>query len=221
LGEQQGGVVQAKECGPMRILFVISCLLVAFGCGDSEGEANATDTSPLGDSCFLGDEAVVGFNSYALTEVALVQNPLDCGDSPVAYCMGYHFQGRITCPYGQTQQEIDTLPGDDPARCRMADLEGNVTSVASDFPADPQLVERRAEDVVYCTCQCEGGDPSIDYCACPSGWECLNPYDTPGFLAKYCVRPGSEYDRTMPPSGVCEKTGSDPATDCGNGRRNP
>ena len=205
-----------------RVLWFAPFAIAAFGCGDSESQESATTTSSLGDYCFLGDEAAMGFTSYDLTEVALAQNPLDCGSAPTEFCMGYHFQGRATCPYGQTQQEIDTLPGDDPARCRMADLEGNVTNVASEFPAEPQIVERRAERFIYCTCQCEGGDPNLDYCSCPSGWECLSPVDIGGLLAKYCVKTSTPYDPTDPPPNTfCEKTGTNPRTDCGNGRRNP
>jgi len=189
---------------------VLAVVLLTLSCGGlSKGGEPA-----VGDACFPEDEAIAKFNGTNIKEFGFSRDSTRCG--PDLFCLRYHFQGRVTCPYGQTQEEMDTLPVDDPARCRVPDEQGNMTSQPVTLPVAPQLLERRPEDVIFCTCEC-GNDPT---CTCPAGFECEAPIPRNWGIA-YCIKSAFKYDRTMPPTAVCEKAGTDPSTDCGNERRNP
>lgn len=60
---------------------------------------------------------------------------------------------------------------------------------------------RSAEEAVYCSCRCgpaEGAphDPTAEYCACPSGFECAEIFPYGGSATslhegKYCIKPGT------------------------------
>jgi hypothetical protein len=73
----------------------------------------------------------------------------------------------------------------------------------------PQLLDRRADDAVYCSCRCAGNDASARYCECPSGFSCsrvvpdfaLGNDQLPG---SYCVRAGSEYSPSALGSDTCD-----------------
>jgi hypothetical protein len=61
-----------------------------------------------------------------------------------------------------------------------------------------QLLDRRADDAVYCSCRCSGPDPGARYCECPSGFSCSEvvPDLVPGraqLPGGYCIRAGSAY----------------------------
>jgi hypothetical protein len=138
-------------------------------------------------------------------------------------CLVNHFQGRVTCPYGQTQDEIDALAPSDPARCRLPGKLGATPEEAVSVPVQPQLVRRRAADVVLCTCQCGGPPDSADKCTCPAGMVCSEILSA-GLLPRlgsYCVRAGTEHDQTEEPGPTCDKSSTVLATDCGNNRQNP
>jgi hypothetical protein len=113
-------------------------------------------------------------------------------------CIVNHFQGRVSCPYGQKQEQIDPgsahLAPTDPGRCRIPGTDGKhcvdgntppnpvacptgegngLTNIdAISVPVDSQLVYRNAQDTVYCSCRCKGPDTTAKYCECPSGYVC-------------------------------------------------
>ncbi len=164
------------------------------------------------------------FSGFVTNEVAIGYCAACDGDG---LCIANHFQGRVTCPYGQTQEEIDTLPPNDPMRCRAADTGGGVSTEPVLVPVDPQRIDRRGDDAVVCTCQCAGPErsmPAEGWCACPSSMECGSLIPDLGgssSMSGYCIPVGTSYDPTQPPRETCDKKGTDPATDCGNGRKNP
>jgi hypothetical protein len=132
-----------------------------------------------------------------------------------------HFQGRVSCPYGQLDPATSMRPATARDRCRVpgssgelcADAAGNVADCNTGatnvdeirVPVDPQLVFRAAQDTVYCSCRCNGPDPGARYCECPSGFECKELVREIGvegrgqLVGDYCIKPGTMYDPTHPP----------------------
>lgn len=179
---------------------------------------------PVGAPCVLSAEALPEYQGTASTEVVTEVGHATCASE---LCIANHFQGRVSCPYGQTQQDL-ALPSDDSRRCRTAE---HVTGEVSDEPVErsvlPQDVGRRAHDVVTCSCRCAGSDPTAEYCSCPEGMECVPlieglGIDRGGLAGSYCIKEGTAYDLEGSTNGLtCDKDGTGPETDCGNGRQNP
>ncbi|MEO6598450.1 MAG: hypothetical protein ABIQ16_01160 [Polyangiaceae bacterium] len=139
----------------------------------------------VGDPCTPEDEYVVDFPGYAAKEVNVESKSFQC---ETRVCLVNHFQGRVSCKYGQTKDQGNcALPGD-PTR--------KVT-----VPVNPQLELRTADKAVYCSCRCDGEDKNARYCKCPSGYACDHLVDDlhlgGGQLAgSYCVRDGTQYSTT-------------------------
>ena len=138
----------------------------------------------VGDPCIPEEEYVATFAGYAAKEVNVESKSFQC---ETRVCLVNHFQGRVSCKYGQTTKEQGncTLPGD-PTR--------KVTEVVS-----PQLDDRTADKAVYCSCRCDGPDKNARYCKCPSGYACDKLVEEiPGvgssqLAGSYCVRDGTQY----------------------------
>jgi hypothetical protein len=140
------------------------------------------DAEGVGDPCVPEDEYSDTFSGFALSEVSTESRSFQCQSR---LCLVNHFQGRVSCPYGQVQAGGGcTLPGG---------------SEPVQTVVKPQLLDRRADDAVYCSCRCSGNDPNARYCECPSGFSCsrvvpdfaLGQDQLPG---SYCVRAESEYE---------------------------
>lgn len=186
--------------------------------GDTEGlggRASEADAGlPLGAHCFSTQENDISFSGFSAKGVML-DSDAACQSN---LCIVHSFQGRSSCPYGQTQGDL-SLPEDHELRCRLPN-----SARAVEVPVPPQLIDRRAEDVVHCSCRCAGPDPDGEYCACPTGMECVELVPDLGLgledaVGSYCVRTGTAYDGS--PSPTCSTSSSSPETDCGNNRRNP
>src|SRR5450432_1901546 len=146
----------------------------------------------VGDPCTPEDEYEPSFPGYQPTEVNTESKSFQC---ETRLCLVNHFQGRVSCKYGQTTaQAMGT------AACHVpGDAKLPITVQVS-----PQLRARQADAAVYCSCRCDGPDSSARYCKCPSGYACEHLVDAlgiPGAKAQlagsYCVRDGTEYDRTQ------------------------
>jgi hypothetical protein len=164
-----------------------TCLAMFPGC-PAEG---------VGDPCVPEDEYTTTFSGFSLSEVSTESRSFQCQSR---LCLVNHFQGRVSCPYGQTEND-----GTNGVKCR---LPGTDEPVQVAVPA--QLVDRRAEDAVYCSCRCAGPDANARYCECPSGFSCspvvpafeLGSGQLPG---SYCVREGTEYvDSAVSRADVCD-----------------
>jgi hypothetical protein len=144
-----------------------------------------------------------------------------------------HFQGRVSCPYGQTPVDIDGDPangvapkgGNDPARCRIPGTDGVDPVNQITVPVQAQLEERQTDRAVYCSCRCDGPDENARYCECPSGYKCEELVKELGLSAagqlagSYCVRDGTSYDSTNPRTSENGPTCA--GTACGNEGKNP
>jgi hypothetical protein len=174
------------------VLYGVLLLLVFSGC-PAEG---------VGDPCVPEDEYSPTFSGFSVAEVNTEQRSFQCQSR---LCLVNHFQGRVSCPYGQTSVDADGT-----AKCQ---LPGSTDPVK--VSVKPQLVQRQAEDSVYCSCRCAGPDPSARYCECPSGFSCsevvpelsLGHAQLPG---SYCIRAGTAYDpERLDTARVCNEAAQD------------
>jgi hypothetical protein len=152
----------------------------------------------VGDPCIPEDEYTSSFSGFSLEEVSTESRSFQC---QTRLCLVNHFQGRVSCPYGQTSEDANGQP-----KCFVPD-----TQVPIRQPVVPQLLARRADEAVYCSCRCDGPDPAGRYCECPSGFACVElvpKFSSAQELAgSYCVREGTEFSKLEPAGGEC-----DPAT---------
>jgi hypothetical protein len=151
----------------------------------------------VGDPCIPEDEYVPGFSGFAVSEVSTESKSFQCRSR---LCLVNHFQGRVSCPYGQSSEQAASNPA-----CHLPG-----SSVPVEVPVRPQLLERRAEEAVYCSCRCDGPDPAARYCECPSGFSCspVVPDLALGqdqLAGSYCIRAGSEYrPSSINPAQLCD-----------------
>jgi hypothetical protein len=141
----------------------------------------------VGDPCTPEDEYGVLFPGYDAKEVNVESKSFQC---ETRLCLVNHFQGRVSCKYGQ----VAATDG----RCHVP---GNPEKKIA-AKVEPQLQERTADKAVYCSCRCDGEDKGARYCKCPSGYACTHLIDNlnlgGGQLAgSYCVRDGTAYDATQ------------------------
>lgn len=144
------------------------------------------DNDAVGDPCVPEEEYTTTFSGFSVEEVNTESRSFQC---QTRLCLVNHFQGRVSCPYGQTQDQAGSSP-----QCTIPD-----GSTAIRAPVAPQLLDRRAEAAVYCSCRCDGPDPTARYCECPSGFACVElvpRFSSAQQLAgSYCVREGTAYDK--------------------------
>jgi hypothetical protein len=183
----------------------------------------------VGDPCIPEDEYRQEFSSFAVTEVNVESKSFQC---VTRVCLVNHFQGRVSCPYGQTEAAVGLIDGtpaaagtDKALRCRIPGTDGTLPVDQITVPVEPQLTQRLAEQAVYCSCRCAGPDPNARYCECPSGYSCEELVKELGFskgsqlAGSYCVKSGTEFDPTKPPTATefctvgdknCSDTGENP-----------
>lgn len=151
--------------------------------------AGACETGGVGDPCVPEDEYSTDFAGFSVDEVDVESRSLQC---ETRLCLVNHFQGRVSCPYGQDDARAKSDP-----RCFIPGGGVAITSAVS-----PQLLARRADDAVYCSCRCDGPDKSARYCDCPSGFACqelvpklsLGKEKLEQLAGSYCVREGTAFD---------------------------
>ncbi len=184
----------------------------------------------VGDPCTPEDEYTQDFSGFSVGEVNVESRSFQC---ETRICLVNHFQGRVSCPYGQTTAAIEgdattgegPKAGNDPARCRIPGTDGTDPVNQVTVPVQAQLEARQTDKAVYCSCRCDGPDENARYCECPSGYKCEELVKELGLSAagqlagSYCVRDGTSYDSTNP------KTSENGPTcigeSCGNEGKNP
>lgn len=188
------------------------------GAGDASVPNFDPSTGVTGNACVLAIEDDPKFYGFLDIETTHDQ-PVGINPAcPGEICVVHEFQGRASCPYGQTTEAL-SLSSTDPRRCRTPS-----GAPVEDWIA-PQLVDRPASRYSICSCRCslggEAGDNS-NYCTCPTGMVCralipnLLPVDA-AWVGAYCV-----WEDENPPSATtCSIDSTDPATLCGASRRNP
>lgn len=195
----------------MRISLLLAMAIGASFIGSSCGEGG------IGDPCTPEDEYLTGFSGFSQNEVNIESRSFQC---LTRVCLVNHFQGRVSCPYGQEEDpdalgsglatcmgtsehrnSDECLPGGalHEKSCQVPDRDGARWEDRIEVPVDPQFTERKAEDTVYCSCRCGGeGDPATT-CDCPSNYDCEPLVDNLGIgpaqlAGRYCVKKGTLWD---------------------------
>src|SRR5690606_1285760 len=115
------------ECN-MATLGLTLLGLTALGC----------DPGGVGDPCIPEDEYRQQVPGYAVTEVNVESRSFQC---ETRVCLVNHFQGRVSCPYGQTEEDTEycTAPGtqdcnsDTGRGCRVPGTNGRGQNAAGDW----------------------------------------------------------------------------------------
>ena len=131
----------------------------------------ACESGGVGAPCVPEEEYDLDFAGFVKGEVNVESRSFQC-ESRV--CLVKHFQGRVSCPYGQigNAPEVDGIEDGSTQECL---LPGGISGRDADtvtVAVKPQLVDRRPDDAVYCSCRCDGDDQNARYCECPSGFTC-------------------------------------------------
>jgi hypothetical protein len=174
----------------LLLVSTISAGVGAFGC----------KAGGVGDPCIPEDEYNPEFSGFGEAEANVESRSFQC---ETRVCIANHFKGRVSCPYGQTEDVANAnaaaytahqpIPGGTPGPCFVPASDIPVTK-----PVAPQAIKRRAQDTVYCSCRCEGPDKTANYCDCPSGYTCSPLVPDLGLgqaqlVGKYCLKNGTEY----------------------------
>ena len=174
----------------------------------------------IGDPCVPEDEYQQYFSGYAITQVNLESRSFQC---ETRLCLVNHFQGRVTCPYGQPDPNMDNRP--DWQRCHVPGTTDSANLIK--VPVNKQFTKRLPADAVYCSCRCAGVDPEGRYCKCPTGFQCVSLLDyverlgAKELAGSYCVKDGTEYIQGETDRGTaCTPTNPnaeppEPPGDCG------
>jgi hypothetical protein len=150
---------------PLGLVFFAACSSTSNSDGVlSTPLAGAKGTVTIGTPCVPSLEEDTTFHGFSWQEVELETVPAQT--SGAAVCLGDHFQGLVTCPYGQGAD------GGSPSGkgCETPDGKPVTGTVA------PQCVNRRPADTFTWSCRCAnvGGntDDGAGYCNCPMSTTC-------------------------------------------------
>jgi hypothetical protein len=188
--------------------------------GSTSGDADAmAGGGGIGSACTPVAESSPSFLGFGFREVSTESNAPDCRGR---VCLVNHFQGRVSCPYGQ-QADGSPVPGT--ASCTPSgnngccsprtnlpitgQVNGTFVDPTTKATVTPQCVDRTASEAVYCTCQCAiGMTVESNYCSCPSGFICTQLYASIGGddprAGAYCVKDGTQYDAGFACNSTCD-----------------
>jgi hypothetical protein len=202
-----------RNTGRIYRLTSVIVALVACAC-----ELDPT-TAAVGVACLPRDEFSPGFAGFSASEVTVETEHVDCAAS--SFCLVHNFQGRVSCPYGQSESALSLAP-DDPKRCSLPREERKGVTV----PVSPQLKDSRSNDTVYCSALCADVNgrrtDGRRYHDCPNGYHCEALLES-GLLGasnlngSYCVRDGT-LTKNERSSAVCERDSTGTKGDCGPAR---
>jgi len=192
----------------------------------------------IGDPCTPEQEYSAQFIGFSSQEVSTEGESFQC---QTRLCLVNHFQGRVSCPYGQNAMGNANAPATD--ACITPGIGAPVTGPldTSGKPVDPkagktvkaQCLDRTADKTVYCSCRCadlNGSTANGNFCKCPDGFTCtqlvssLSASDDQGLTGAYCIKAGTAFSDSATSSsalvcagGQCGQSGT---ADCGNPANN-
>ncbi|HEY4012639.1 MAG TPA: hypothetical protein VGM06_04845 [Polyangiaceae bacterium] len=175
----------------------------------------------VGDPCTPEQEYLTDFLEFNVNEVSTESKSFQC---QTRLCLVNHFQGRVTCPYGQDMAGAPPNPvtnccaGQNQQACPSSNAgcctPGVAQPVTGPLPAastgeaiDPQCVERTPDKAVYCSCRCAdvngNTNDGANYCTCPDGFACTQLVTSigagnTGLTGAYCVKNGTQYASQNP-----------------------
>jgi hypothetical protein len=186
--------------------------------GGAAGDAFGTLASPLagvdggtvriGSPCIPSREADPSFGGSDVNEVDVEASPGTPSGAPV--CFTYHFQGRVSCPYGQS-----TSAGDAGSPSCNA---SNGQPLAASVQVLPQCTDRPAATDVVWSCRCGNATGNTDdgavYCACPEQTTCVAAIASIGgdddglssLVGSYCIPLGAKFDPKSACAATCDPT---------------
>jgi hypothetical protein len=206
---------------------ILTVIAVALAVGTVA--ASGCSQTGVGDPCTPEQEYDTQFNGFDPNEVNVESKSFQC---QTRLCLVNHFQGRVSCPYGQNADGSPpsgakagcAIPGAtwDASNNKMQDIVGNPQDTKTKAAVNAQCTDRLAKDTVYCSCRCANLDGNTNdganYCTCPDGFTCtqlvtsIGVGDT-GLTGAYCIKNNTKFQ-----NGACNAT-CNPATDaqkCGN-----
>jgi hypothetical protein len=171
----------------------------------------------VGDPCTPEAEYSQAFLGFDFQEVNVESKSFQC---QTRLCLANHFQGRVTCPYGQDSNGSPIPPatsacftpigqavnGIDPTTGQVSDPKVGAT-------VKPQCTDRTADKAVYCSCRCadvDGHQPSDQvFCQCPSGFSCTQLVSSigatdSGLTGAYCIKNGTAFDPNNSCGSFCD-----------------
>jgi len=186
----------------IAIFFAAGLFVVSPGCSEKG----------VGDPCTPEQEYEVDFNGFTLNDVNVESKSFQCR---TRLCLVNHFQGRVSCPYGQN---ADGTPTTGTQKCTVPGTDndyitGDLNDPITKATVKPQCTNRRDDRAVYCSCRCadiNGNKPSDQtFCKCPDGFTCSQLVTSvgvgvsEGLTGSFCIKNGTEYD---PIKDACEDT---------------
>jgi hypothetical protein len=153
----------------------------------------------IGDPCVPEQEYQPDFLGFNFHEVSTESASFQC---MTRLCLVNHFQGRVSCPYGQnadgaprtgtfassfSQAECaspNPVSGKAAGCCTPGIrqpvtgplVNGQPTDMMNGMTVLGQCTHRTADQAVYCSCRCAningGTDDGANYCTCPDGFSC-------------------------------------------------
>lgn len=174
----------------------------------------ACQSGGVGDPCVPEDEYNTDFAGFKVTEENIESRSFQC---QTRICLVNHFQGRVSCPFGQGKTHGDPAGG-----CQTADstlktgdelakekdkpccVPGTNTAVEVEVCGQCAANSKRdAAQAVYCSCRCdvadgEPADPNFNFCECPTGYTCSQIRPNVGLgdkqlTGKYCIKESTEF----------------------------
>jgi hypothetical protein len=157
----------------------------------------ACQSGGVGDPCTPEDEYNTDFAGFKVTEENIESRSFQC---QTRICLVNHFQGRVSCPFGQTNPPpaFDSAKGCQNAESDnfngLSDAEKTAKIAAESekpccVPGTDTVINaevcgqcagntnRNHNQAVYCSCRCgvadgEPDDPNFNFCECPDSYEC-------------------------------------------------
>ena len=177
------------------------------------------NSTGVGDPCVPEQEYAPDFLGFDYHEVNIESKSFQC---ETRLCLVNHFQGRVSCPYGQNASATGAYGtsgsgfkcGGTPTESSQCCTPGVLQPVISDLDTSgtpthsdvlPNCVDRTADKAVYCSCRCANSqgqtNDGANYCSCPSGYSCSQLVTSiglgdQGLSGAYCVKNGTQYDPT-------------------------
>jgi hypothetical protein len=162
----------------------------------------------VGDPCTPEQEYDKSFLGFSKDEVSVESKSFQC---LTRLCLVNHFQGRVSCPYGQTADAQPNAPAPVTAcvtpglgtKVDGRDSTGALVDPVKKAFVPAQCSARTASLAVYCSCRCADvngkTDDGANYCACPDGFTCTQLVSkvgvgNEGLTGAYCVKNGAQYD---------------------------
>ncbi len=224
--------------------FIAALVLGVAGLSLAPAFLQGCSQTGVGDPCTPEEEFTATFNGFSPGEVNTESKSFQC---QTRLCLVNHFQGRVTCPYGQNSQGVPPengtapykdssgnniigcgIPGSVPDGTGLKQTEpvgGDPTSKALAL-VQPQCLSRTADKAVYCSCRCANlqGDTNdgANYCKCPEGFACTQLVSSigptdTGLTGAYCMKSGTDYKESDCPATLLGSPISVPACDASKG----